>query len=323
MENTKKLINTFLLTAMTSTTLIFPSFAATKKNINSVSINVVGNIQVEDVIGEEEIEISASGNHYSYDYYEATNAGFRWTSDDIPTLKIYLNADDGYQFRITNANQINITGATYKSASRESSASVLVVTVTMPSLANQVRPVENADFGGENGECKWDEVTNAGSYEVKFMRGNTMLGGMQTVTTNSYNGRQYMTKEGDYYFKVRPINKNDTSVSTSWTESNHISISKAQADANKNSQLAAQSNGSWKKNEKGWYFELTDGTYPANAWRYINNEWYYFGADGYMTVGWQFINNNWYYFDMTHGNMLKNTITPDGYHLDINGAMIK
>ena len=63
--------------------------------------------------------------------------------------------------------------------------------------------------------------------------------------------------------------------------------------------------------------------YPANGWRYINNEWYYFGADGYMTVGWQFINNNWYYFDMTHGNMLKNTITPDGYHLDINGAMIK
>ena len=322
MKNIKKIASIALAAAMISTMFASVAMAATYKKINKVSITVVGHIQPEDKIGEEEIEITTGGGNYSFDYYEATNAGFSWTSDDTPTLKIYLNADDGYQFNISKASQITLNGATYKSATRESSATVLVVTVVMPSLANQVLPVEQATFAGESGECSWDAVTNAGSYEVKFMRGNTTLGGVQTVTTNSYNGRQYMTKEGEYYFKVKAYNKNDTSVSSTWTESNRVTISRAQADANKASQLAAQSNGSWNNDSKGWWFTLSDGSYPKSAWRYINNEWYYFLADGYMAKGWTEIGGKWYYMDPTNGNMWKNVKTPDGFELDINGAMI-
>ena len=40
--------------------------------------------------------------------------------------------------------------------------------------------------------------------------------------------------------------------------------------------------GSWKCNEKGWWFEDTSGWYPYSKWQKIDSKWYYFNADGYM-----------------------------------------
>lgn len=43
--------------------------------------------------------------------------------------------------------------------------------------------------------------------------------------------------------------------------------------------------------------------------------------NGYMITGWKEINGNWYCFN-EKGEMLSNTITPDGYHVDENGVYI-
>ena len=40
-----------------------------------------------------------------------------------------------------------------------------------------------------------------------------------------------------------------------------------------------------------------------------------------MKFGWQAINGKMYYFD-ANGKMLANTITPDGYMVDANGALV-
>lgn len=53
--------------------------------------------------------------------------------------------------------------------------------------------------------------------------------------------------------------------------------------------------GSWKHDSKGWWFEYSDGSWPASAWEYINGKWYWFGADGYMATGWIYYNGEWYY----------------------------
>ena len=56
--------------------------------------------------------------------------------------------------------------------------------------------------------------------------------------------------------------------------------------------------GTWKQDEKGYWYVNDDGTYPTNTWMTIDGKEYYFNADGYLLV---------------------NTITPDGFTVDSNG----
>lgn len=104
--------------------------------------------------------------------------------------------------------------------------------------------------------------------------------------------------------------------------------------------------GNWTKDEYGWYFLTTSGEYPKGSWQYLEYDgkknWYYFNMDGYMLSGWQYIDNSWYYLHQSgemltgwqqidglwyymdsSGKMLNNTITPDGYKVDINGKWIQ
>lgn len=88
--------------------------------------------------------------------------------------------------------------------------------------------------------------------------------------------------------------------------------------------------GYWVKNTAGWWCRSTDGTWPVSQWLYeeMNGRrtWYYFNSEGYMVTGWHLINGKWYYFnpvsDGTMGRLFVNTVTPDGYRVDQNGAWI-
>ena len=58
--------------------------------------------------------------------------------------------------------------------------------------------------------------------------------------------------------------------------------------------------GSWKRNEKGWWYEYKDSSYPMGGWskdaegniietltwRKINGRWWAFGNDGCLKTGW-------------------------------------
>lgn len=59
--------------------------------------------------------------------------------------------------------------------------------------------------------------------------------------------------------------------------------------------------GGWVQDETGWWWRNADGSYPTSQWKEVDGKQYYFGSDGYM---------------------LTNTTTPDGYRVDINGALI-
>ena len=74
-----------------------------------------------------------------------------------------------------------------------------------------------------------------------------------------------------------------------------------------------------KRNDKGWWYEEADGSYPTNQWRFINNKWYYFDNIGYM------LENRWVgnYYVGADGDMLVSTSTPDGYYVDANGKWIE
>ena len=75
--------------------------------------------------------------------------------------------------------------------------------------------------------------------------------------------------------------------------------------------------GSWKRNEKGWWYEFKDTSYPMGGWskdaegniietltwRKINGRWWAFGNDGYLKTGWvkDNVTGNWYMNDENAG----------------------
>lgn len=89
----------------------------------------------------------------------------------------------------------------------------------------------------------------------------------------------------------------------------------------------------------GWidylYYADEDGKFVENAWRKIEDEWYYFDEYGIRSTNWYRVGNSWYYSDSegrmlanawkdnyylgSDGAMLVDTVTPDGYHVDSKG----
>ena len=78
----------------------------------------------------------------------------------------------------------------------------------------------------------------------------------------------------------------------------------------------------WILSSAGWWYRNADGSYPANAWQFIDNQWYYFNGAGYMVTGWQLLGNTWYYLSGS-GAMLTGWQYLGGawYYLDASGAM--
>ena len=83
--------------------------------------------------------------------------------------------------------------------------------------------------------------------------------------------------------------------------------------------VMAANEAQWKRNDKGWWYEEADGSYPTNAWKLIKDKWYYFDGIGYM------VENRWIgnYYLGADGAMLVNTSTPDGYYVDATGKWVE
>jgi len=79
--------------------------------------------------------------------------------------------------------------------------------------------------------------------------------------------------------------------------------------------------GKWILDSKGSWYKRADGTYPKAEWMQDKGKWYYFDNEGYMKKGWILWNAKWYYLG-ENGDMLLDTITPDGYRLDKDGVYI-
>ena len=77
--------------------------------------------------------------------------------------------------------------------------------------------------------------------------------------------------------------------------------------------------GQWKRDNRGWWYQNENGSYPKAKWKKIDNVWYYFHADGYMAYH-TWIGN---YYLSDSGAMLKNAYTPDGYRVGADGAWVR
>lgn len=100
----------------------------------------------------------------------------------------------------------------------------------------------------------------------------------------------------------------------------------------------------WVETAGKWKYQLTDGSFAADQWKYIKDRWYVFDGSGYMITGWYLDSNGqWYYLNgdgtLSQGNWIKSESkwyysAADGnlhkgwlqesslwYYLDKNGEM--
>lgn len=80
--------------------------------------------------------------------------------------------------------------------------------------------------------------------------------------------------------------------------------------------------GKWLQDERGWWYQYGDASYPKSEWKEIDGEWYCFLDDGYRSVGWASQDGKRYWMD-EDGKMVRNTsltIAGVSYAFDENGV---
>lgn len=81
----------------------------------------------------------------------------------------------------------------------------------------------------------------------------------------------------------------------------------------------------WKKNDTGYWYVRSDGTYPKEQFEKIDGTWYYFDGSGYMLADkWKKRPDGaWYYFDKS-GEMASDWKKINGkwYYFNRDGAMV-
>ena len=81
----------------------------------------------------------------------------------------------------------------------------------------------------------------------------------------------------------------------------------------------------WQKNDKGYWYVRSDGSYPKEQFEQIDGTWYYFDGSGYMLADkWKKRpDGTWYYFDKS-GEMATGwkKIAEKWYYFKEDGAMV-
>lgn len=78
----------------------------------------------------------------------------------------------------------------------------------------------------------------------------------------------------------------------------------------------------WRNDDKGWWYQLSNGDYVKNKWKTINGKKYYFDETGYMATGFNTIEGQDYYFDQSGALVKKNFVLDDTrYYVDESGVI--
>ncbi|MBE5972477.1 MAG: N-acetylmuramoyl-L-alanine amidase family protein [Lachnoclostridium sp.] len=371
----KKSTKIFVAAALMAAMAAQPVMAAT--TISSVSVKL--NIDLQDGDDLPDLDIGHTDSDSkdtlevmipSNNKYDIVDAEWSKEVDEAELgktykLKITLEAEDDYAFKSSYAaSKVTVKGGSFVSA-RRNDADQLVITVKTNEVEGVLAEPDDPRWLSENfnnekfGYAKWDSVDNA-AYQIQLLRNEKVVHRVSDWKSTSYDFYPYMTKEGDYQFRVRAVPKNDDVKSyasgSEWIYSDEMYVDDDEvSDGTGQGQqqdtpagvTGSTSSGiiqvGWIKNDGKWYFRYPDGSYLRDSWGKIDNKWYLFNNAGVMLTGWQKVNNVWYYLnasgDMFTGWLKDNNtwyyLNPDGsmktgwlidngktYYLNAGGAML-
>lgn len=297
--------------------LTYPMAAfASEDSIKSVSVRVESSVEAD--AGQGTVSATSESEKYHMVSCEFVSNKDSWKVGEVPRVLITLEAEEGYYFSSINAGKTKIRGADYVTCRRDDNNHTLLLTVKLDPVKGILEMVEDAYWESSPlGKARWSKVENAPAYELKLYRGDSLVHHVEKTTTTSYDFFGHMTSKGDYYFKVRAVPKTTSQKEyldeSDWTESDvqeitardaiAVSDRKETTEGSKSTSGPNAKQPGWNQDVNGWWYQNEDGSYPTNAWMYINDKWYLFGMDGYMLTGWQKKNGREYYLN-SNGEMV-------------------
>lgn len=287
---------------------------------------------------EDGCEVTISSNSK----YAIENA--EWTKDeddvelgDTYSLKVTLSALGDYEFKSSyTSSKVTVKGGTFVSAKRNSDDE-LVVTLKSRAAKGILEEPDDVEWVSQNssnakfGYATWDKVTDA-KYDVTLYRNEKVVHKVTDWSSTTYNFYPYMTREGDYTFRVRAVPKSDTvdeyADKSTWVFSDELYVDEDEVSDGSGQGVEDATTSSsedavgWILSNGKWYFRYPDGTYLRDSWGKINNVWYLFDSNGQMLTGWHNRNNQYYYMN-SDGGMKTGWLLDGGkwYYLKGDGAM--
>lgn len=320
-----------VLTSMVSAGVLAAIFAGSamaaedREKISSIELTVDSNVVVGDESGD--VSVTAGDARYYVEDVALVNDTGEWYNGDVPQVAITLEARSNYYFGSMSSSKVKLRGddAKYVKSRREDSSSTLIVTIKLDALVGSLDLDDVYWEDEESTTARWEPAAGAKHYQVRLYRGNSSVG--ETVTTGgtSYNFADRITREGEYYFKVRSVSSDDSR--GEWYESDYIYVDDQMLDDIRSGRYGGSYAGApvqdkWIEDHVGWWYRYADGSYPVNGWRLINNVWYYFDNVGYMQTGWIPYKGLWYYCHPESGAMMTNTIVEGKYYVNSDGVWI-
>lgn len=336
MKRGKKIIGLLTASMVLLMGASIQTFAAQK--IKKVSITVTNDFKVGEDYSEDDVEVTTKDETYSISDIEILNEDDEWRSSDVPMIEVYLQAEDGYYFSVAKST-IKVKGGTYVSGRKDGSTTI-ILKLQLPSLKGQVGDVNDVRWESQT-VGSWEETYNTGYYEVRLYRDGKSVGNIQKSGTNSFDFASSMTRSGTYSFRMRAVNAQDNTKRSDWQEADGtVYIDEETAAQYKSQYGTATSSGAtepgqaanqqnqqygWILDHVGWWYRNGDGSYTTNNWQFIDGKWYFFDSVGYMVTGWIEWNGESYYCTPENGDMLADTVVPDGSgrRVDSSGAWIR
>lgn len=269
----KSVLAVIALASLLSLGALFTSYGQEEKPITSIPISFSWDKRPRGGESVGKIYVKTGSSQFIVDGAVYDKEEDVWFFGEIPIVEVDLSAKEGFRFTAADKNSFSLSGcdAQFQQSSMEEDGSSLTLRVSLTRIEGTL-PVTTA--AGWNGSTAvWDEVEGAKSYEIKLYNGNT-LAATTTSSGASCDLSPYVNREGTYTFNVKTLGTYQTQ-SSSWSESSGP-YTVAREDA------WYLNDGTWQYTSSGWRFLYKNDTYPVNAWRFINDKWYYFNQQGYM-----------------------------------------
>lgn len=355
----KRIKQTALFAMVLSMLFSFVSFAYSDRyrSIPSVRITVkTGDLQIGDELSDdaESYVTVPDNNYYTLDSAEWLDDIRSLKVGDEPRMKVYLsnsgytqehtNYDTIYNFRgsYTSSN-VRITNGEFLSAAKRDSGETLEVTLRVKAIKGQYDSPDDVYWTNTRGTARWNSPENgSGYYDVICYRGSAVVKRLSGYHGTSYNFYPYMTKAGDYSFKVRTVAPENISSSvgknSDWIESDTLTIEEDQVSDGTGAVEGDEVGGGptysgntypngtgnanvagWVQSGGYWYFRYPNGEVARDGWIKLDGKYYMMDAQGRMLTGWQQNKYGiWFYMDKTSGAMKTGWLHDNGYWYYLN-----
>lgn len=331
----RKILLSALTVALLSAFAAVPALAASKQKIGSVRLNAKNRIETGGSITRDgvvqgdpakgELGVWVNADSYQLESVRVTGG----VGDNLPVGSVISveavlrTTDSDRSFSQTlSESDVHLSDNAVKVTELRRSKTRLIVGLRFPGIKGDFAEPEGVSWQrGALGQASWREPANtSGSYELVLRRGGDIVKRVFGVTGNSYNFYPYMTKSGNYSFRIRTEAKG-SGKSSGFTESETQKVNAAQVSNGQGAvwDQTGKGDGSniekagWIQSGGAWMYRFPDGSFKKDGFEKIEGKWYFFSSEGKMRTGWARAVSGWYYFAES-GEMLS------GWQ-DVNGKM--